>query len=457
VEARGDEWRWVRLQITHYLQRGLFDEVEEELRRPVERSADVAWFVFGYADLPGGYLRVGQVQFFSSRLWPDAVRSREFIGRIPDAEFPEELTNHAVEHTLKIDPDLAPPKLVYARVELQGERAAGMRNPWAHNEPPFEWARKHVESLVQASTFRQGGSTWRLLEGGVVHHDHGGWSGNYPIHDPERFKPERDARDPLREGTGEALEETPVGFAERLAEGHVDASAAAREVRWHLAVEGQDDPAQRLALFIRGFELALPIIREERWHGAVKRYFRNFWALHSLATDVMRLASDTEMTFNWAGLSDVLSEVPPFIDHEGLRFTVHLQQFVDAAPILLERFPRAQPIVKRRLRRLVKWSADSKLALNELDRGRQQFDLLLKRATRQRNAVVHGVETVPAVVATAEPFVRGLAASVVATAIEQASAGEPMHDALERGRIIEARRFWRLENEPGSISEILFC
>lgn len=456
VEARGYEWRWVRHQLSQYLRRGFFDEVEDELLRPVGRSADVAWFVFGYADLPSGYLRVGQVQFFSSRLWPEAVRSRKFIRRIPGADFPEELTDHAIEHELKIDPDVAPPKLVYARVELHGDRAAGMRNPWAHNQPPFEWARDHAEALVQASTFGHGGSTWRLLQGGALHHDHGGWSGSYPIHDPERFSPERNVRDNLRDGTGEALEETPASFADRLAEGQVDARAATREVRWHVAVERQDDPAQRVALFVRGFELALPIIGDERWHGAVKRYFRDFWAFRGLADEVMKLAHDAETAFNWTGTSHLLDDVPRFIEHDGQRFTVHLRPFVDAAPSLLERFPSTHHDVRRRLRSLVRWSSDARCALRELDLRRQQFDTLLKRAARQRNAVVHGVETVPAVVATAEPFVRRLAATVVATAVEQASVGEHMHDVLERGRIVEARRMWRLEHESDPVSVILF-
>jgi hypothetical protein len=456
IEAYGFEGRWVRQNLIQYLRRGLFDEIEDELRRPLERSATVAWFVFGYADLPSGYLRVGQVQFFSSRLWPQAVRSREFIGGIPDAEYPEEITDHVVDHELAVNPDFAPPKLVYARVELQGARATGDKNPWAQALPPLIWARDYVQSLVQAATFRQGGSTWRLLDGAVMHHDHDSWSGSWPIHDPERFKPERDARDPLHEGTGDALEELPTSFADRLVEGAPDAKAAAREVQWHLAVARQDNPAQRIALFVRGFELALPIIGGERWHGAVKRYFRDFWALHRIGDELVRLASDTERAFNWTGQHELLKTLPQFIEHEGMRFTVGLKAFVEATLALLERLPPGRREEKRRLRRVVKWAADASLGFNEVDAKRQQFDVLLKRAIRQRNAVVHGVETVPAVVATAEPFVASLAATIVATAIEEASSGTPIHDALERGRIIEARRLWRLQHDKAPVASILF-
>ncbi|MGA9762024.1 MAG: hypothetical protein WBQ14_06355 [Gaiellaceae bacterium] len=456
IEACGFEWRWVSLNLVQYLRRGLFDEVEGELRRPLERSAKVAWFVFGYADLPDGYLRVGQVQFFSSRLWPDSVRDREFINRLPDAEYPEEITDDVVEQTLAIKPEFAPPKLVYARVELQGPRASGNRNPWAHGLPPLIWAREHVQSLVQAATFKQGGSTWRLLEGGAVYTDRGGWSGSWPIHDPERFNPQRDARDPLHEGTGDALENLPSGFAERLAEGALDAKGAAREVKWHLGVARQDDPAQRIALYVRGFELALPIIGEERWHSAVKRYFRDFWALNRVGDEVVRLAHDTEMAFIYAGQDEVIKDIPRFIEHHGRRFVVTLEAFVESASTLLERFPPTPRSVKRRLKGVARWADDHQLALNVIDAKRQQFDTLLNRATRQRNAVVHGIETVPAVIGTVEPFVASLAGTVVATAVEEAGSGSSIQDALERGRIIEGRRLWRLLHDDAPVASILF-
>lgn len=86
-ESLGHEWRWRQMRLRELVRAGELDDVEEVLSLPPPRSAQVAWFVFANADIPDGYLRVGQVQFFSSRLWPEAVTSRDFIGRIPDAEF----------------------------------------------------------------------------------------------------------------------------------------------------------------------------------------------------------------------------------------------------------------------------------------------------------------------------------------------------------------------------------
>lgn len=72
------------------------------------------------------------MQFFSDRLWPEAVTSREFMARIPEAEFPTELDEHALK---QIKPNDDAEHHVYARVELTGPRAQDTRNPWAHGRP----------------------------------------------------------------------------------------------------------------------------------------------------------------------------------------------------------------------------------------------------------------------------------------------------------------------------------
>jgi len=103
-EALGHEWRWREMHLRELVRAGAFEDVEEVLSFPPTRVAQVAWFIFANADIPDGYLRVGQVQFFSHRLWPGAVTSREFMARIPDAEFPGELDEHALEQMPLADP-----------------------------------------------------------------------------------------------------------------------------------------------------------------------------------------------------------------------------------------------------------------------------------------------------------------------------------------------------------------
>jgi hypothetical protein len=69
--------------------------------------------------------------------------------------------------------------------------------------------------------------------------------------------------------------------------------------------------------------------------------------------------------------------------------------------------------------------------IEELD---ARFTRLLTRTIRQRNAVVHGAQTVPQVIASCEPFIRELCGQVVAQALDAAANGEDPLDRLESAR-----------------------
>ena len=69
-----------------------------------------------------------------------------------------------------------------------------------------------MSGIVEAATFRLGGSAWKLLAGVAVYSGtvsdesgtFGNWSGSWPFADPDVY--DRSSRRPLAEGTGEALE-----------------------------------------------------------------------------------------------------------------------------------------------------------------------------------------------------------------------------------------------------------
>jgi hypothetical protein len=67
-ESLGHEWKERAERLRGFARAGNFTDCKELLSLPADQSAQVAWFIFANADLPDGYLRVGQVQFFSSRL-----------------------------------------------------------------------------------------------------------------------------------------------------------------------------------------------------------------------------------------------------------------------------------------------------------------------------------------------------------------------------------------------------
>jgi hypothetical protein len=159
-----------------------------------------------------------------------------------------------------------------------------------------------VSSIVEAATFRIGGSSWKLLSGWWVDHgvfeDESGtfrnWSGSPMYRDPAVFEENRRHLLPLREGTGEALESLEPRFAELLARGDAASAGAVAEVKWYEATRRQTDPAQRVVLHVRAFERALPMTGRERWNHVVKRYFREGWALDRFDSDLFELADVSE-------------------------------------------------------------------------------------------------------------------------------------------------------------------
>ena len=208
AESLGHEWRWVRSRIHDALVAGNLDEVERELGEPPSRTARAAWFAFADAHVPRGYVRLGQVQFFSHEIWPDLVRDESaLLKTYPEAEYPRELDDRMTSYMSGVKPGAAQDApeeeqreaaaaehRVFARVELTGPRASGAQNPWAHGRPPDKWARDLVVGLVEAASFRWGGSQWKLLEGAVAY-DLGRATGRAPP-PPAAPRPREDRRDP---------------------------------------------------------------------------------------------------------------------------------------------------------------------------------------------------------------------------------------------------------------------
>ncbi|MEJ7567756.1 MAG: hypothetical protein WKF41_05770 [Gaiellaceae bacterium] len=458
-EALGHEWRWREMRLRELVRAGEFDDVEEVLLFPPSRGAQVAWFIFADADIPNGYLRVGQVQFFSHRLWPEAVMSQEYMARIPEADLPFELDEFSI---VQIKPNDDAEHHVYARVELTGPRAQGTRNPWAHGRAPQAWARELVSAIVDAGTFRIGGSAWKLLAGVAVYAGtvsdasgtFGNWGGSFGFVDSAEYDNEPSAL-PLHEGTGEALESLDKRFADLVAEGDATAIDAIGEVRWYEATRKQVDPAQRVALHVRAFERALPMPGHERWNDAVKRYFCEFWALDQFDSELFELAHDCELAIRRHDHKQ-LDRLEQWLVRDDLRFTISLGAFLRTAAKIEPLIPRTSRFERRRLREAAKYAAHPAAAHERLREFEQRFMILLDRALRQRNAVVHGVKTVSDVVASVDRFVARIAGYVVAQSVEGAGTGEDLIEAIERGRARSRLTVWRLDNGEMPVDRVLY-
>lgn len=446
----GHAWHERAGELRSSIHEGDFELAETTLGRPLEQTARVAWFVFGNADLTGDMLRVGQTQFFSHRIWPDGARdAKRFSG--DDAEFPDELDDAWVD---ALTPHDRSRDHVYARVELAGPRAGGSRNPLAARRAPIPWARELVLSVVEAATYATGGSRWVLLEGGVAYHgiDDDGqamWDGTGGFRDPSDVQAISNFKPAQLEGTGEQLETLDPRLADRLADGDQRTLDAIGEARWHRSVRAQPDPAQRVALHVRAFEQALPIAAGERWNDAAQHYFRALWAWDRFDTALWSAAFWAKFWIELRpdqNLGHVITWTGPTPDHES---GVHLDRFVAAAEDVysaLGRFDGDARLTRRAVKHVCTWGRNSALARKRLEELGRRFDTLMKRTLRQRNAIIHGVQTDPDVVASVDRFVGRLADYIIVSSLRSAALDEDLSDALQRARTQTIRMLWRLEN-----------
>jgi hypothetical protein len=477
-ESLGHEWRWLRASFSHALVCGDFDKIEGRLTSPTSETAKVAWFAFAHAHIPRGHLRLGQVQFFSHDIWPHLARSEAHLLRqYPAAEFPAELDDRMTSYMSTGRPDATPEEQrdavseehrVLARVELTGDRAAGDRNPWAHRVPPDRWARDLVVSIVEAASFGWGGSAWKLLEGCAVYHgdltvgreSDPNWSGSLGFHDPDAFEQNRlwaSGRGyPQHEPTGGALRDLSPAFAERAAAGDPAIRDAVAEARWYEAARNQTDAAQRIALHVRAFERMLPIGGNERWHDALSHYYRDIWTRATFDFHVRDVGYEADYALRQVDIA-LIAQLGEWVISTGPRMSaLDARRFFGVVDQIASLLPDEYRLLRRRLRDLAKCAANPDAARRRHEQLGTDFDTLLSRAVRQRNAVIHGIRTVPDVVATAEPLIAQLAAFLVARAIDEASLGRNLLESLEAARASARETLWRLGRGESPVIDVIY-
>jgi hypothetical protein len=458
----GHDWPKRSRELSAAILAGGFDSGEQLLTTPPDSSGQVAWFIFGNASMESDALRIGQVQFFSERIWPDHVTDENFFASRSELDYPKELTHEPLLQALRPnDPSL---ECVFARVELTGPRAAGRRNPYAQKRTAAAWARQLVSSVVDAATFSTGGSRWILLTGELVFHavaedEQQPLSGTAPFVDPARAEAMRSFRPPELEGTGDALESIQPELADRLADDDPAAAGAVREARWYRAARQAPDPAQRLVLHVRAFERSLPLHGSERWDGAVRRNFRELWAQDRFDNDLVILGHQTDW-FLQMYAPDTLSQLQQWIEHQPRqRFSTNLAAVLAYAGEIetaMRPLPRNTWPEQRALRMVARMQENPRRAYDYLRALGGHFDVQLDRARRQRNAIVHGIRTNPDVVGTVDRFIARLAASVEAQNIYSAAVAEDREVALQRGRQARLEILERLKTGDPPASDILY-
>jgi hypothetical protein len=406
---------------------------------PVLERASIVWLAYLNADMQKGFMRVGPVQFFTHRLTLEDIRDGCPALNSPEFERPEELADPFANDLFEALPE----PYVLVRVALEPGRIPDIG--------------KHARDLVAGLVDVVNPSSEWVLSTGAAMHSSGGWWGTYSFRDPEDFKRARRSEH-RHDHTDEALADFDGRFVSALFAGDDAAHAAVAEQRWLQAVDAAPDPAQRIALTMRTLERALPIPRgaQESLAGAMKRHLLDAWCFDALSREVWDAAYYTIHHLPREGepslRDELIAEVFPWTG--SLSFTFERAAFIARADELIEALPDLsieQRVVSETAARMTS-GAEALRRLAELEAA---FGKLMARTMRQRNAVVHGAATVPAVVETCAPFIRGLAGLVARETISAAITNEEPLLRLEHGRAAWLRQREALRRGAPPV-EVLF-
>lgn len=393
----------------------------------------VAWICFRAASIRDVYLKLGEIEFFGHQLWPDAVAAG-WPGDVPRREFQD------AWHGFFFDA-LPDEPFVLVRIPLGEGRLTG----------GVERARAIARDLVRAA---QPHSEWELVRGAAVfvEGEGRGWFGD-PL--DAREYPELGRFSPEYEPTGYELARIDPDVVEKVVSGARAVQDALRDIEWAETVSGMPDAPQQLALSTRLIERTLPAPEGEHWTEPVRRYLRDWWAEHEarlLVSDTANGAVDllsSVMSSDNAG-SGWRDKLTPSKGMDG--YQIRLDETLRAVEDLLEDLPEGS-LQGRIAKELQTHSESPDSWLRLLNERRRAFDILLARLVRQRNAVLHGSDTVPRVIGSVVPFALQLQAFVMHKQFEAASAGESLLTALERNRIrIERIRHRLAAGQPPELA-----
>lgn len=448
---RGHELWVAHNRLYEPVQAGELDIAREVVAEPPVDDATVAWVAFGNADLRRAVLRVGQVRFFNGQYGLETLRDQ--CTKEGDPEFApiDELENHHLDTYFS---EVEAEHVVFARVELANVRA---KQPSASRRlPPVSWARELASDLVEAAGFRYGGTEWVLLNGGCYFTARGTDGGTMGFKDPQRQAERARATDPRFEATSSQLRDLPAGFADALAEGEFAARDAAEAIRWHREVAKLADPRKRVALHVRRFEVQWSTGDRggwRTWEDPVRHYLKDSWCRHVQDDLLFRvgygLSRDSHVAHPKSGAREAGAEV--YKDTGGNGFRIDLQATLRVAPEVAGGFAGGT-LQRRLLREVARRTANGMVAHEWWRELRQDFDVLLNRAVRQRNRVIHGRQPVPAVMESVDDFISGRSATLAAQAVISAASQRPVDAVLEEERKDLAKLFDDMASEDSALT-----
>jgi hypothetical protein len=376
---------------------------------PVEHH-HVVWLAFDRAALaahPG--VTVGQISFYEADLIRSAVAAGGAASPLPDELFAGRVTEQEIPEGNTT---------VLARVDL---------GTCVESDPPRR-AAAIAESLVATAVFRTGPFSFPLWTGL-------GWF--LHVMDGNVVQSSLFIRNEELPGSRDAYEivGTELGSlaGSVIATGNPDKRTLARldALRWfHRAQELE--PSARLLLDVRVLELIASSIRstDPKWREYLDNFWRDAWVRHTILWDLFTTARDAARQSIMSS-RDFVEGARPDIDgilagvltwHGSYRLEPNFPAAVRALPDLARIFSPFS-MRGRRIRTLGFRTRDMDALRAWVHETATEWDALLDRTQRCRNALAHGGPINDSVMASASQFAHTLAAFALSEEVEAVVGG----------------------------------
>jgi hypothetical protein len=399
----------------------------------------IAWLAFDHASLPAFYQSLGPAEFWTAQVcpqWPREGRGRA-AGPVPD--FTED------EYDVFL-PSLDESGRVLMRLDLGERSSAGAA----------EEARDLARTIVQMAATS---SSWDLLDGcAFVRAGH--WSGS-PI-GPRPEIPEN----PVYEPTGTFLADLDPEFVSGLVGRLPDVEELAADLKWGESVRKLPDAAHRAALSIRLLERRLPPAPEaqpgwgkaDTWLARARWWLREGCANRQLFRDLADAAFEGVYGIpakNTANKELFLRYRSTMLPSKGdLAFEYRPKEIMEGLGDLAGVLPEGS-MEARIVTSAAAFFSDGQRAVERHEEHGRRFDVLLRRAARVRNAVLHGNNTVPTVVESVQTVLEQLTAAVISAEFHAIESTQEIRDILDHRRVLREAELAALRDRA-SPKDVLF-
>jgi hypothetical protein len=406
------------------------DLIERHLARPAVQEDAVVWLCLADASIELDDVKVGSVHYFDAQpMREDVVAERPVSDRygLPEGDA-DYLASFLIEHLTAND------HAVLARVETTTSRGQAVA-----------MARRKVLEQMAAATLGEFPHGW-TLSGGYMLTTPAGWS-YQSFHDPgERstsihllsYRPDK------------ALAELDHRLVTALDEGRPDAIEAVELARWEQGLLQSPDDAFRVGLSVRNLERVLPAERvgqSAHWTEIVVYYLRDIWRWEAFMLeldDAREFAATPPYEASGPGPEGTTAFYAELGRLAGSTGPLSRGDLINHATAVAE----LNGVGSSRRRILEKTATDTatpEAALTRLDQLGRDFDALLARTARQRNASVHGAKPSQPLLTNVLPFISGLGTRVGEAALAAAAETIPLIVWLERERLTVIERLASLK------------